>query len=567
MHLTEFHYYHREYDRNVEYAQESVLITGIHVPKTDIYFLPLWEDARLFEQPAYGYARILEPQYTSRDHIRRWLRTCETEHSKCQDHERRSQSETQHPKRLINVEQMCVQPATESHCRYLALSYVWGNVQRLEPSYACCLGLSCPGILLQDASHIHQVVQDAIQLTRELGETYPWVDVLCICQHDIASRAGEFAMMNDIYKSATMTIIALDSDCADDSLPGVRQPFEPSRKSSITIIDGIRLLQTKKAYEISVFRQPYRWDHRAWCYQEQLLSRRKLYLTKKQAYFSCSEASFCEDEFEVPTHSRALSYGPKPKWLWQTNQKYIAFPVHDLGARRQPAHVRLSRRQAKRQPLPFQQGAPGFGWSQEEDYVEADLLEPVDDPARRSWPRSCGIWPHIDRTPQRWNFWKICTQLYSARLNTFQSDRLHAMQGILNEQKRRWGTDFIAGIPVDYLPLALYWTHGERRLAFHHTQDSNRIDQYPSWSWIGWTGPVAFLSSGFPELEPTLTSIVVRTGRMTVTYKYQVNLWGRLIPVERDTVCRSSVPLIRSDHPQATQLPDRHLVTDGTYID
>jgi len=65
--------------------------------------------------------------------------------------------------------------------RYVALSYVWGNVKTLKTSKLNFRELQEPGSLSL-RSDVPRVIKDAMKFTRLLGETYLWVDALCIIQ-------------------------------------------------------------------------------------------------------------------------------------------------------------------------------------------------------------------------------------------------------------------------------------------------------------------------------------------------------------------------------------------------
>ena len=53
--------------------------------------------------------------------------------------------------------------------------------------------------------------------------------------------------MNDIFKGAVMTIVALDSESADDGLPGVSD-CEPQRSAPVVTIDCVRMLVATAVY-------------------------------------------------------------------------------------------------------------------------------------------------------------------------------------------------------------------------------------------------------------------------------------------------------------------------------
>ena len=60
-----------------------------------------------------------------------------------------------------------------------------------------------------------------MQLCRELGERYLWVDTVCIVQDDPETRGHMIANMTAIYAGAIFTIFAADGEHADYGLRGL----------------------------------------------------------------------------------------------------------------------------------------------------------------------------------------------------------------------------------------------------------------------------------------------------------------------------------------------------------
>ena len=65
---------------------------------------------------------------------------------------------------------------------------------------------------------------------------------------------------------------------------------------------------------------------------------------------------------------------------------------------------------------------------------------------------------------------------YSQRELSFDSDKLHALEGCLTAVEERKGVKFLWGMPTAGFHYALLWT-GE---------DGERRDGFPSWCWAGW---------------------------------------------------------------------------------
>jgi Heterokaryon incompatibility protein (HET) len=177
-----------------------------------------------------------------------------------------------------------------SSARYLALSYVWGGVESLQLQSTNRTDLEQIGALLDRKYNIANVVRDAIQLTKEMGERLLWVDCLCIEQDNMAQKHTQIQQMDVVYNHALLTIAALSSPNANIGLPGIREDTLLTETFIVTI-DG----QNWKG-DIN-----HRWDRiggfdaninyayetRAWTYQERLLSRRCVFFTDTRPIYSC----------------------------------------------------------------------------------------------------------------------------------------------------------------------------------------------------------------------------------------------------------------------------------------
>jgi hypothetical protein len=85
---------------------------------------------------------------------------------------------------------------------------------------------------------LSKTFQDAIRISRELGERYLWIDSLCILQDDPQDWEEEAAKMHTIYGGATLTIAALS---AEDGRGGCRLDLESG--SFVDVNTGFAVLQ------------------------------------------------------------------------------------------------------------------------------------------------------------------------------------------------------------------------------------------------------------------------------------------------------------------------------------
>ncbi|KAM6523223.1 hypothetical protein FSOLCH5_003842 [Fusarium solani] len=240
-----------------------------------------------------------EETYTARkingmidfDHIRKGLEHCQNHHPEaCQAKFDKGLLAT----RMIDVSTRKVVNCPDQ-CDYLALSYVWGGVHPQD------------GAL--EAGTLPQTIEDAIALTKGLGKQYLWVDALCIDQslnptpEQAAEKAKQLGLMHLIYYCATITIFAVAGPRSDYGIPGVSRPRVPSTEE---VIDGKTILTVPPQIMAEVKNSV--WQSRAWTWQEDALSTRKLFLTETQYQLQCNETLGCS------YHSEAYDSVPDLTW-------------------------------------------------------------------------------------------------------------------------------------------------------------------------------------------------------------------------------------------------------------
>jgi hypothetical protein len=167
--------------------------------------------------------------------------------------------------------------------KYYALSYVWGwQSGPLSTSYPA-------------------VVRDAMEIVRGLGGQYLWVDKYCIEQDNCAARHEDIQRMDQIYEGAHATIIACAGQSPNDGIPGVGRTVR-QRQLSVDI-GGCALVLSVP--DLAANLRNSKWDSRGWTYQEAMLSRRRLYFTDTQVYFTCTGMTRSEGG---PIHGKGTAY-------------------------------------------------------------------------------------------------------------------------------------------------------------------------------------------------------------------------------------------------------------------
>lgn len=137
-------------------------------------------------------------------------------------------------------------------------------------------------------------IRDAVVITRRLGIRYLWVDALCIRQDSRDDWLRECARMRDVYKGATVTLVAADASSVDTGIFSMRTsklklcplPWNVSNDGG----------QTWSGRERRVFLRASTWNRetgpwpiqqRGWTLQEDLLSPRTLAYSKRRMVWEC----------------------------------------------------------------------------------------------------------------------------------------------------------------------------------------------------------------------------------------------------------------------------------------
>ena len=199
--------------------------------------------------------------------------------------------------KVIDCEKSCV-VFYEPQMPYVALSHVWGAETGSDSRPEHCLppeplnnseaGATLPG-------ELPVVVNDAIEVTKNLSLRYLWVDRYCIDQDNPVEKHDQIQKMNLIYTGAELYIVAAAGDDGAYGLPGVAS--RSRRPQPFAKVQAATLVSTLGHPHCSI--STSKWASRGWTYQEAVLSRRKLVFTDHQAYFKCNVMNSYES-FSAP---------------------------------------------------------------------------------------------------------------------------------------------------------------------------------------------------------------------------------------------------------------------------
>jgi hypothetical protein len=197
--------------------------------------------------------------------------------------------------KVVDVINMCI-TTLPSGSSYMALSYCWAKRRYSVLTLANYDKLHMTGGL--HSLELPPTISDTFAAMEAIDEKYIWIDSLCIVQDDHQNKAAELARMDDIYRAASLTIVAANAphDGTDVGLFGVRPSSTRDQADRVLDIRGMRFRNCfpRLLYSLG----DTRWHSRAWTFQEYLLSKRHLIFMPEQVYFICRQANFSEDHID-----------------------------------------------------------------------------------------------------------------------------------------------------------------------------------------------------------------------------------------------------------------------------
>jgi Heterokaryon incompatibility protein (HET) len=224
---------------------------------------------------------------------------------------------TPFPKRVLSVRpqdiKVCVKDGELG--KYCALSYRWGSPDQVYKTTRANLSRMMQNI---DWDLLPRLVQDAINVTRELDIEYLWIDALCIIQEDEEDWLSESAKMGQYYTNAFLTIAASSAPGAQTSFLGPRvrtdaatpflsplSEFKFCNKGGTTttiigrqVPDYAGLTLTGNTILAS----------RGWTWQENALSVRVVHYTSRELIWECRYCQIFENGARLCNSDTSLAY-------------------------------------------------------------------------------------------------------------------------------------------------------------------------------------------------------------------------------------------------------------------
>ncbi|OAG11062.1 HET-domain-containing protein, partial [Paraphaeosphaeria sporulosa] len=255
-----------------------------------------------------GASRVIQSDWIHPVIPQSWYTACLREHGlKCEEPSWMAAQPLSiaTPEWLVDVKTWCLVPYNSDTSRYFTLSYTWGNANCLRTTAASLGLLQQPDSLRTTyLGQLPRTIQDAIGITESLGETYLWIDSLCIVQDDAASLHNNLNNMHDIYARSALCLVAFAGVDANHGLNGLEGISGPRVVDQLTlpIADG---------ENISWYNAPRaRWDsfgelpkdigrtynERGWTFQEFIFAKRRLIFTDGPVRWICACTIWGEDK-------------------------------------------------------------------------------------------------------------------------------------------------------------------------------------------------------------------------------------------------------------------------------
>jgi hypothetical protein len=178
--------------------------------------------------------------------------------------------------------------------QYVTLSYCWGKLSQQYTTTKETMKDENHTIQLDNLS---QTIKDAVNVTRQLGFQYLWIDALCIVQDCPDDKSIEISRMHEVYKNSTLTISAATAFGVMEgflyNIPAMRSFQLPIRmRNGEFATSEVTLKNPAVSGQPSIKSPNFGWqpeplDKRGWVLQENLLSSRILVYGSDEMSWQC----------------------------------------------------------------------------------------------------------------------------------------------------------------------------------------------------------------------------------------------------------------------------------------
>jgi hypothetical protein len=446
--------------------------------------------------------------------VARWITICETNHSECLGRE-----EKLLPTRVIDVGDEKHDPflsiSNGRHGSWITLSHCWGGTQPVKTELSTLHDRS----MKLPLEELPPLFKDAVIVTRNLGYRYLWIDSLCIIQDSTDDWIRESANMGYVYSNCVLTIAA---EASPNSTFGLFQSPNEGRKPDLSRLVRTRCHSSEK------------------CLQGQL---------------------FCDSRADI---SAMDSRGPLSRRCWALQENVLA-----------PRILRFAKQQVwwqcrgaqwnERWPSPHQYGSNAWN---------IDLPLQINQGLLKSADKAC----FNNETFEHLGLWYRLVNDYSARMITFETDKLPAISGVAKAAQRSIQQEYKAGLWLNDIIEGLLWSSSG--------PGAVKAVEYvaPSWSWASinfssmaarqyYPGTIYFNGYGNSRLKSnnTLSKVIAISVSNVGNDPFAQVVDGSLrIQGPCQTICSCMVPRFFFDchesHPDANEHGGRYYIDMKTTL-
>lgn len=461
-------------DEGPEYSLRLEIAVQINGMAVDRFVVQRIEQES--QQPLAG--RLVQQDRADMDQLRQWLNLCEDSHHYIKN----SLESAMASLRVIDTQELRVRQV-DAPFQYACLSYVWGKGSQVQYNTATRDKLEALNGL--QAFTLPQTIQDAIQVVKEAGLRYLWVDALCIVQDDPEDKGQIIPQMGPIYSSAALTIIASAHSDPHQGLPGMGTANRSVAQDTIKVQGMTLAIALHDPRQSILDIEGTVWNSRAWTFQEQALSARAVHFTRSQMVFKCVHCAVMLEE-TVPIPDPAFQHSAIDDQvesdlmplLW-SHPSLGRFANKGFTTRNAGANIMFTEEIDKEEyfKLPIK-----------EKRRIAPVFDIVADPPH-------GFMGSLADTDEStpWDLYRRAVDDYTKRKLSFESDAVNAFAGVEHLVRRGINTKFWFGLPSFAFEQALLW-HATEPLE-RRFRDKKVI--FPSWSWAGWRGSVSYHGRGW----------------------------------------------------------------------
>jgi hypothetical protein len=234
-----------------------------------------------------GRVRLFDVESVDTSLILKWMNRCKRLHGRhCQNAQAWLVRSDLRPS-FIDVQKECIVTPT-NQVPYAILSYLWGTDQSLQATKANIDELRQEGSLsVESAYRVPRTIRDSMNLCRKIGQSFLWVDRVCIVQDDYESKPAHLTAMAQFYAKAELTIVAANGPNADFGLAGLGQEVD-ERKKHLVEFPSRKMI--RGTMWIAGTNRPSQtvWSTRGWTFQEHVFSRRLLFMDRFVNWTCCS---------------------------------------------------------------------------------------------------------------------------------------------------------------------------------------------------------------------------------------------------------------------------------------